>query len=567
MPKRLLGREALVGFLFGLVAVCCSLAVYSIVPCFFKGVPAVLLSSSFAICSLFIVGFFGLKLISSVNTSSFWIGLTLFFVSSVALALLNGTSGLMELCRGIFYPFQHDYGEGVILGQVLQLVSGNEIYLSTGSAPYRIDNYPPIYLWVVTAIAKKSVDLLVAGRLVSVISTLVMMTTSGLLCWTATRGFSRNGRLLGSVLASLTFTSFDYVTEWGVLMRVDMLAFALNFLGVLVFRYLWKSPWVIVASVPFFLSAAYTRQSVVSGAAACFLFLLTTRQYSRASWLLLSMATLASAFLLIGTMLTGGYFLENVVFGTMHSFSLRRMSSLTVQMLAEIAPLLFPTLVAVLLIFRQNDRSPGASLLLYLTLMSFFISLTVGKSGSNINYFIEFLFCVAALVGYVAAWAMFKAKQGAQTFVVLLVLLSIPLHTSITYARYLGAVEDDTSVEKHRAQEKVIRIIQGSKGIAISQEMVVLAKAGKEIFFQPFVMSEFSRQGAWDQTPILESLRSGEVELIVLLFDAFEEFPSYEPFFTIEFIKEMQASFSLEERYGDFFVYRFKGAKAVVKTD
>src|SRR5882757_1783727 len=86
----------------------------------------------------------------------------------------------------IRYPFALDYGEGIIWQQAL-LIPGPRMYGGITDAPYIVFHYPPVYHLAVRAIAALGLDLLVAGRTLSVACTLV---TAALCAWLVGRGIS-----------------------------------------------------------------------------------------------------------------------------------------------------------------------------------------------------------------------------------------------------------------------------------------------------------------------------------------------------------------------------------------
>ena len=72
----------------------------------------------------------------------------------------------------INYPFQLDYGEGIVWQQADMILRG-EGYRPLSDNSFIVFNYPPLY-HLVSGLLAKTLDLnwLVAGRTVSVLSTL-----------------------------------------------------------------------------------------------------------------------------------------------------------------------------------------------------------------------------------------------------------------------------------------------------------------------------------------------------------------------------------------------------------
>jgi hypothetical protein len=164
----------------------------------------------------------------------------------------------------IRYPFALDYGEGIIWQQAL-LIPGPRMYGGITSPPFIVFHYPPIYHLAVRALTAFGSDPLVTGRALSVACILM---TAVLCAWLVARGVSErvNGSALvvGCTVGGLLPLSFWPVELWSVLMRVDMLALCLSFLGVaLVVESVRRPAWLAVAS-PVFVLAIYTKQTAVA---------------------------------------------------------------------------------------------------------------------------------------------------------------------------------------------------------------------------------------------------------------------------------------------------------------
>ena len=75
----------------------------------------------------------------------------------------------------------------------------------------------------------------------------------------------RTARLAGSVIAGLTVFCYEPVVIWSPLMRVDMLAVALDFLAVLCAVTSAGRPWRLYTGFALFLLAMFTKQTSIAG--------------------------------------------------------------------------------------------------------------------------------------------------------------------------------------------------------------------------------------------------------------------------------------------------------------
>src|SRR5947208_770989 len=90
----------------------------------------------------------------------------------VLLLVTRAVIYLQNALEAVRYPFGLDYGEGIVLQQVL-LTPGAHMYGAITDAPYIVFNYPPIYHLAVRLAMLLGFDPLMAGRGLSVACTLV----------------------------------------------------------------------------------------------------------------------------------------------------------------------------------------------------------------------------------------------------------------------------------------------------------------------------------------------------------------------------------------------------------
>ena len=101
----------------------------------------------------------------------------------VALALLawDAQAFLAAAVRAIRYPFELDYGEGIVWQQAEQMRAGTAYGAITGF-PAIVFHYPPLYHTITLgACALSGTDMLMAGRAVSVAATVAVSVAASLL--------------------------------------------------------------------------------------------------------------------------------------------------------------------------------------------------------------------------------------------------------------------------------------------------------------------------------------------------------------------------------------------------
>ena len=63
--------------------------------------------------------------------------------------------------------------------------------------------------------------------------------------------------------------------------------------------------------------------------------------------------------------------------------------------------------------------------------------------------------------------------------------------------------------------DRMCRDLAARPGPAISDDAVLLRCAGKEVIFQPFVMTQLAEAGRWDQRPFLQELADGRIPTVI----------------------------------------------------
>ena len=179
----------------------------------------------------------------------------------------------------VIYPYELDYGEGIVLWQAQHVSHLSTAYASIQHYPYIVFHYTPLYQLLSLATSKLTGDLLLAGRLVSAISCFgICLTLAWVVYRTTPKSASRLAAAGGAVLAAASPCGL-IVMRWAPLMRVDMLGLWFTFAGLSVFVLSRSSAQRYCAFV-LFVAAMYTRQTFIAGAVACLLvaYIMNRRQ-------------------------------------------------------------------------------------------------------------------------------------------------------------------------------------------------------------------------------------------------------------------------------------------------
>jgi hypothetical protein len=438
----------------------------------------------------------------------------------------------------IRYPFELDYGEGIIWQQAL-LIPGARMYGDIRHFPFIVFHYPPVYHLAVRAIAAFGLDYLKAGRGLSAFSALSMIVLIAVLTFSAVKErVSRTASLIGASIAGLITCTYEPFATWSLLMRVDMFAIALSFLGIFCAIRARTRPCLLYVSLFVFVLAVYTKQTSVAAPLATLPILLLTmpRQTIKAIYFGLA---LGFAILLLLTWQTDGGFIRHAFLYNINRYSATAaitaiwgLHSYSIYLLMAIA-----SVITGQRWLRDKIRSGGrtpfrqfvaqstsAQLLLIFTLyfaISTCMLATLGKSGGNTNYFIEWMCVWSVLIGILVASsaepilaAITNRPNTSPTIWNALVPLILALQVSLVPWSQSGGLGDAVDL---RQQEQIVRMVREATKPVASDDMVLLMKAGMEVPWEGAILTELASMGRWDEQPLLEMIKSHMYAFIITI--------------------------------------------------
>jgi hypothetical protein len=477
--------------------------------------------------------------------------------------------------RAITFPFGLDYGEGIVWQQAL-LIPGPQMYGDITRFPFIVFHYTPLYHLIVHALLALGADPLAAGRGLSITATVGVAILTGCITIAASReDTSISARLVGAVVAGLMVLTYWAVQRWAVLMRVDMLAIAFSTAGVYLAVVSRKKAHMLYAAVVAFVFAIYTKQT--EGAAPIAAVLVTaTVDFRLAIRALLFGLLLGGAAFLILQLSTDTRFWHHIVTYNLHEpFLLHQLLDLLLAQKLDAIGVLTGITAFALLWGREATRNPSRDLRVWFTsvreserlyglaILSVWFTLasaqliTAGKIGANYNYFIEWMCIMTVPIGMVTSIAWDAAtRDKLKRFPSLAVFLSVALiGHALTYpfVRHVfhrpllwgGVLDDPTAVIP---AHQLVDLIQRSAKPALSEDMVLLLRAGQRVPVEPIIFSSLAITGNWDQQLLLKLLHAHNFGLII----------TAEPdlYFTKEMLEAIQTDYPIIEHFGNYVVRR-----------
>jgi hypothetical protein len=470
-----------------------------------------------------------------IDSSRLWRALVLCMLLLVtALMLRNVASLLMFAGTSLSYPYSFDYGEGIVWQQMRDMLQGTA-YGPLGVFPALVYHYPPVFhLTAAAAAGVAGADQLAAGRAVEVISTFASAALLAILTMQALgQEASRTIRIACGACAALFFLNCLPVITWAPLMRVDMLSGALALLGLVVtIRAVSRPGWIHAAAIAFVLSL-YTKQISVAAPMAAFGVMLLVDWWTALRGI--GTATVLG-LVVLGTLcwMTDGGFARHIFLYNVNRLDLTRIWML-VDGIVDAVPLLVLAAFGLAAGWRgmhgpaaagfnewtrrlRNDPAAFAVAVLtvFLILKTLMLS-AILKSGSNNNYFIEWLAAVVVLAGIAMRPPLTLAAGGVaptQKAPLLVVLAAIVVLTQNVATMPMWSMNRQL-LDRQAVLATVIPKIAAASKPVIADDMTLPIRAGKSVEWEPAIFAELGASGVYDEAAFVRMVRDGAFAFFV----------------------------------------------------
>lgn len=426
-----------------------------------------------------------------------------------------------------------DYGEGIVLWQAANVTSWKHAFHSVDEYPHIVFHYPPLFHLTSRVVARFTGDLLMAGRLTSILSLAGTCLIGALLtAWALPPGRSPYARFIGALTAgTLVFTTPMW--SWASLMRVDALGIFLSVCGVALFVSARRRPWLAFLSFLFFVAAVYTKQTFLAAPIACFALALIENA-RRAMQLFVFATALGLAVLAMLYIATDGFILYHlIVYNQNPYFPEWILPRLANHFSNLIGPLLFSAIFPVALVHRRHGRIIRklriilrrtvfercvVVVALYFWFSTLIVAATISKQGASDNYFLEMDVVACLLSGLFVGWLLrrvtFEPRRG---FLVLqiIVMFILFVQCSDNWRTASGLFQTMAHPTFDRSAE-VVSFIRELPGPVYSEDMVILMQAGKEVPAEPAIITALAADGKWDESGFVTRIRNGEFSAVVI---------------------------------------------------
>lgn len=453
------------------------------------------------------------------------LAVSVFAAAFLAVALYQAWGVGQDWAAALGFRYELDYGEGIVWQQML-LMWGPRMYSPSPALPFIVFHYPPLFHTLVGALDALGLDPLLSGRLVSVVSASVCAVTIAVLILTGTRAERRLERSVLAIAVALMFLCLNPIRYWGMLMRVDMLSVALGLLGTAVFARSRGTTVGITAALLLCVASLFAKQTQLPAGISVFLVALACapRRAIVAS-VIAGAAGLTAVAILEAT--TGG-FLKNIIGYNVNPLNLGKAREFIWGEREEAAVVLLMVTgaLAILLQLRKAEIwvdlrrcDPVAmtqTVVAIHVVLACLTSLQIIKDGANNNYFIDLLAVGCVVIGFLVCNA--DRPFTATCTVIAILALSV---ANLRH-RQLGA----TWLAQRTAREnKLVELIAAQTKPVMSDDMVLLLRAGKSVIYEPAIVRVLVAAGRWNPAELLTMIRDHGFALAITSKDNSESGP------------------------------------------
>lgn len=409
-----------------------------------------------------------------------------------------------------FYPYSIDREEAFLLQQAVELTKGNSIYHDISTEPYTVGNYPPVYPWVFSLLLRIGADGLAAGRAI------VMVAAAGIALCIAGIVFRQTRNWFAAAVAPLLFLATYEVQYWIPFARVDIPALFFTTLGLLLFVWSDKK-WALISSAIVFTVAAFTKQTEVIAPIACVAALLISRRFRDALAFGGIFAGLCVVIFLILNAATDGEFWKHTVIYNQNTMKWSLAFPLWRHILRLYGVQIALVIVLVLFNFRRLLETRERATTILFGALSLLSLVSISKVGSDVNYLLTPEIALAMLVGTLLPACHSPGESRRWPAIACCVLLAAHIaHTWRPGIQMIIRKQPPDAMSRNNA-DAVLLAVNETKGEVLGEDAIFPILDHRPVVYQPFIMTQLSKEGKWNQDAFVQDLRRGRFTLILTM--------------------------------------------------
>ena len=441
--------------------------------------------------------------------------------------------------------------------------------------PFLVFHYTPVYHLVVRALATLGIDPLAAGRGTTAAATIAIAILAGAISSTAMREIvPTNARVIGATLSSLMVFTYHPVQEWAVTMRVDMLAIAFSIAGVYLAILAGQRTIILCAAILMFVLAVYTKQTELSAPMAAMLVAIVVNVRSALKASAFGLLIGGAAFIIL-ELSTGGGFWHHVfeynIHNRFHRYLIKevilRQKPDCLGVLAGVMAFAFlwwtegncysrPQFNGWVDSLRQSRRLRALVIVSLWFLLASAQLVSIGKSGAARQLLYRMDVHLDCAHRYGRKPCLGESGDRRQSRAVRWVggASVVAGLSSACAPRPLSSnrAVDDPNVIADAVH--LVNLIRENPKPSLSEDMVLLLRAGRAVPIEPAIFAELTATGVWDQRPFLKLVEDHAFGLIILQDQGVQD--QVDARFTSEVAHAIQNSYPLIEHVGYYIVRR-----------
>ena len=476
-------------------------------------------------------------------------GLNSLLMAATLVAFIGYLGIYLLYAWGLFrFPYDYDQGEGFEVNDAVLFSQGQWPYRDNEVYPFYASNYPPLYHLMMMPLFPLTGKTLLAGRLVSFVSTFVIGATVGTVVW-------RKTRLAGVAAAcGLMVLASNYVYHIGPLARLHLVMVMFELLAVVLIaqsedaRHGTRN---LVLGLIFLTAAGWTKQLALATVLAVFLYLLI-RNPKRA---LVSGAVFAAVngvlFLAVNLATQGQWYL-NIIQANVNAYDLGQAWFLYQQWFR--LHWVIVLLAAAFVVYESAARKWSAYSIWFVAAV--LNSALSGKWGAGESYFttavVAACVCAGLQISNIQHQISNIEPQGARRIGRLAVGAIVPvlfllqaravLHLP-TDGRLFGTLAQIVGVGRrasvyknysyfdsagytqlghipadydHAAAERIQDIVSRAPGPVLTEEATWAMRASKDVVTNPTQLLNLYKNGLFDPANLVEMINRRAFGVVVL---------------------------------------------------
>jgi hypothetical protein len=352
--------------------------------------------------------------------------------------------------------------------------------------------------------------------------------------------FSKNW--FAALVAVGCFIASPYVVQWSSLARIDSLALAFATGALFIFARWRDNRWGWIFGGLLLVAAAYTRQSYLLAAPLAAFIWLWHLNKRRAIGLVLFVGAIGLGLFVILNLITHGGFFYNIVTANVNEFGWERLMDHLTNLWHSHYILLLLGLLFLVIGWRIKPKTIQVNpwwLIAPFLLGAFLSGLTIGKIGSNINYFLELSAALALTAGILIIWSRSYPWRNAALIFLLAIQIGLLLEAAMEEAVDWGLTPRLQDFASLQLLEQEVKRMPGE--VLADEYMGLLTMNDRPLYIQPFEVSQLANAGMWYQQPLLDEIRNQQFDGILI--HHFSPWPVHKERWTAEMLKNIEENY------------------------